>query len=117
MKKIILTVTIIASGFIFFPSCSDNVTANSKPNSDSAKQTEVSATVNGEALYKEKCMLCHGADGKQNTMGATDLSTSTLNHETVVAIITSGKNNMKAFSPELSDEQIQAVAKYAESLR
>jgi mono/diheme cytochrome c family protein len=50
-------------------------------------------------------------------MGAKDLATSTINHETVVAIITSGKNGMKAFSPELNAEQIEAVAKYAESLR
>jgi mono/diheme cytochrome c family protein len=62
-------------------------------------------------------MTCHGADGKQNTMGAADLSTSTLNHEVVVAIITSGKNAMKAFSPELNTEQIEAVAKYVETLR
>ena len=62
-------------------------------------------------------MLCHGGDGKQNTMGAADLSTSTIEHTSVVGIITSGKNTMKAFSPELNAEQIEAVAKYAESLR
>lgn len=119
MKKMILSISIITVVFILFPSCGDGGSANvnAKPKTDSVTQPEVSASINGKELYQQKCMLCHGADGKQNTMGAADLSTSTLNHETVVAIITSGKNNMKAFSPELSDEQIEAVAKYAESLR
>ncbi|CAN5821180.1 hypothetical protein BH11BAC7_BH11BAC7_36030 [soil metagenome] len=115
MKKIVLNISIVAAGLIFFVSCGDSEKPATNP--DSVRQPEVSATINGEVLYQEKCMVCHGADGKQNTMGAADLSSSTLNHETVLAIISSGKNNMKAFSPELSDEQIDAVAEYAESLR
>ena len=115
----ILSISIITGGFILFPSCGDDGSANvnAKPKTDSVTQPEVSASINGKELYQQKCMLCHGGDGKQNTMGAADLSTSTIEHTNVVGIITSGKNTMKAFSPELNAEQIEAVAKYAESLR
>jgi cytochrome c6 len=114
MKKTVLFMAVAASGLFLAQSCGNDAV---KGNKDSAAAPVVEATKSGSVLYEEKCMLCHGADGKQNTMGAADLSTSTLNHETVVAIITSGKNSMKAFSPELNAEQIEAVAKYVETLR
>ena len=101
------------SAFVFF-SCGNDV---EKTIPDTTPTASVSEYINGEVLYSEKCTMCHGADGKQNTLGAADLSTSSLNHETVVAIITSGKNGMRAFSPELSPAQIEAVAVYVESLR
>jgi mono/diheme cytochrome c family protein len=115
MKKTILFSSIAIVAFLFAQSCGSDT--KPKENSDSGNQGTISASVNGQVLYEEKCTMCHGADGKQNTMGAKDLSASTINHETVVATITSGKNGMKAFSPELNAEQIEAVAHYAESLR
>lgn len=115
MKKAFLFIAVAAAGFFFVEACGND--ASQKTNPDSAAAPTVGATVNGSVLYEEKCMLCHGVDGKQNTMGAADLSTSMLSHETVVAIITSGKNAMKAYSPELNMEQIEAVATYVETLR
>lgn len=115
MKKVFLIIPVAAAVFFFAQACGNDSATKAKD--DSVPQTTVSISVNGSVLYEQKCMLCHGADGKQNTMGAADLSTSTLNHETVTAIITSGKNTMKAFSPDLNAEQIEAVAKYVESLR
>lgn len=115
MKKIILCIAVAASGMFFAQSCGNDATKEEKK--DSAAAPVVEATTSGSVLYEEKCMMCHGADGKQNTMGASDLSTSALSHETVVTVITSGRNGMRAFSPELNAEQIEAVAKYVESLR
>ena len=116
MKKVFLIIPIAAAVFFSVQACGSDSAAKTKTD-DSMPQTTVSSSVNGNVLYEQKCQLCHGADGKQNSMGAADLSTSTLNHETVIAIITSGKNTMKAFSPELNAEQIEAVATYVESLR
>jgi mono/diheme cytochrome c family protein len=114
MKKTVLFIAVVTAGLFFAQSCGNDAV---KENKDSATPSVVEPTKSGSVLYEEKCMLCHGADGKQNTMGATDLSASALNHETVVAVITSGRNGMRAFSPELNAEQIEAVAKYVESLR
>lgn len=114
MKKIILSIAVAACGMFFAQSCGSDA---AKQNKDSAAAPVIEATQSGSVLYEEKCMMCHGADGKQNTMGATDLSASALSHETVVAVITSGRNGMRAFGPELNAEQIESVAKYVESLR
>jgi mono/diheme cytochrome c family protein len=115
MKKTFLFIS--AATFVIFSVQSCGTDASKKPGADTVDSATVSPSVNGKTLYEEKCTLCHGADGKQNTMGAADLSTSTLNHETVTTIIKTGKNGMKAFSPELNDEQIEAVGTYVESLR
>ena len=119
MKKAFLFIPVVAITFFFAQSCGNNEPnyGNDSTKTDSADKSSVSASVDAKVLFEEKCTVCHGADGKQNTMGAADLSTSKLNHETVVTIITSGKNGMKAFSPELNDAQIEAVATYVESLR
>ncbi|MDQ3109994.1 MAG: cytochrome c [Bacteroidota bacterium] len=117
MKKIVVFSAVAVVCLFFIQSCGNDTSP--KENVDSGTDTEatISASVNGKELYEEKCQLCHGGDGKQNTMGAADLSTSTLDHAVVTTIITSGKNSMKAFSPELNGEQIEAVAKYVETLR
>jgi mono/diheme cytochrome c family protein len=116
MKKIIST--FLFAGLIIFSvqSCGNNEPAKT-PVDSTNPQAKVSASVDGKTLYDDKCVVCHGEDGKAGTMGAADLSGSTINHPTVVATIKNGKNAMKAFSPELNDAQIEAVAAYAESLR
>lgn len=118
MKNVFLLLPAALLILCFAQSCGNNEPEYGKDSTikDSASAS-VSASVNGNALYEAKCVMCHGDDGKAGTMGAADLSSSKLDHNVVVATIKSGKNSMKAFSPELNDEQIEAVAKYAESLR
>jgi mono/diheme cytochrome c family protein len=77
----------------------------------------VSPSPEGKKLYEAKCITCHGADGTAGLMGAKDLQASTLEHATVVTIISGGKGTMKGFSGELTGPQIEEVARYAESLR
>ncbi len=71
----------------------------------------------GGQLYNDNCLVCHGADGKAGMSGATDLSTSVLSHEHTVAVITSGRNTMRPFGSQFTKEEIEAIAKYVESLR
>jgi cytochrome c553 len=83
--------------------------------SKGAKAGHKIAAVNGKEIYTEKCLLCHGDNGKLGMSGAKDLSVTQLAHQGVVEIITNGKNTMAAYKETLSAEQIEAVASYIET--
>ena len=53
-----------------------------------------STTVDGKKIYKQNCMLCHGADGSLGANGSKDLSQSTLSLDERKAIIKNGKGKM-----------------------
>lgn len=71
--------------------------------------------VNGKQIFEEKCMLCHGDNGKLGINGAKDLSVTQLSHEGILEIINNGKNGMAPYKDALSKEQIEAVAVYIET--
>ena len=73
-------------------------------------------------LYKKHCSLCHGMDGKLGLAGAGDLTLSVIPHEEIVNIITNGKTEnpgkiMTAFKDVLNEEEIDAIATFAEGFR
>jgi mono/diheme cytochrome c family protein len=70
-----------------------------------------------EALYLKQCKLCHGKDGQRMLSGAKDLSTSTMSLEERIKIITEGKGKMASYSSKISQEEIESVAIYIETLR
>jgi mono/diheme cytochrome c family protein len=72
---------------------------------------------NGEAIYNVACVACHGQDGKLGVGGAKDLTTSTLSHEGKVDMITNGKGLMTPFKGQLSEQEIEAVASYVDSMK
>ena len=80
-------------------------------------QNEEVALKNGQAIYTQVCAACHGQDGKLGVGGAKDLSKSTLSHVEVVQMITKGKGLMQPYEGVLSEQEIEAVASYAEGLR
>lgn len=107
MKKYLLTgITLVLCGVAVF-SCGGN--------SEAAKK-ESKGAVNGEQIYADNCVICHGKDGKAGMSGATDLSTSTLPHEGAVHVVTHGRNGMRPFT-ELTKEEIEAVVSHVETLR
>jgi mono/diheme cytochrome c family protein len=113
-RKLAFTIPIL----LFLAACGSSTSNSSSQNSPSTNQQEISAEPrSGETVYKDKCVLCHGDDGKKGLMGAVDLTTNTATHDAVVAIITNGKKSMTAFGGQLSKEEIEAVAKYAEEMR
>lgn len=71
----------------------------------------------GMAVFRQKCVTCHGSDGTLGLNGAKDLRQSTLSLEERVNIITNGKKLMTPFSTVLSPEEIQAVAEYTQSFK
>ncbi len=72
---------------------------------------------NGEQIYKAACVTCHGPDGKLGLVGAKDLTLSTLSHAEKVDLITNGKGNMTPFKGQLSEQEIEAVATYVDSMK
>lgn len=79
----------------------------------------------GEATFKSKCVLCHGADGTGNTplgkqLQAADLHSPDVQKHTnaeLHKIVHDGQTNMPAFADQLSDEEITQVIKYVRTFR
>lgn len=77
----------------------------------------------GAALYKQKCAMCHGADGKGfsaiKTPDFTDPKwQESTKDKAMFALIKLGKKGspMPAFAEKLKDEEIQAVVEYIRTL-
>ena len=74
-------------------------------------------TDEGKIVFEAKCALCHGVDGKLMLNGAKDLSVSKLTKVETIEMIKSGKGLMPGFKDELNEQQLNALAVYAEGLR
>ena len=75
------------------------------------------SNIKGKDLYLQFCQSCHGKDGKKGMLGAKDLSTSTLNQDEIVYVITNGRNNMMPYKSILDNEQIKTIADYIKNLK
>jgi mono/diheme cytochrome c family protein len=79
----------------------------------------------GEADYKAKCAMCHGADGLAATgMGKTlniksfkDPSQVKMTDAELIASTTKGKGKMPAYEGKLSGAQIADVIAYIRTLQ
>ena len=74
-------------------------------------------------LFKQKCSMCHGEDGKGypalKTPDFTDPKVqASLTDKQIVEVIKNGKKGtaMPAFADKLSDEQINSLVAYIRSL-
>jgi mono/diheme cytochrome c family protein len=79
----------------------------------------------GEAVYKAKCVACHGADGKgETTVGKAnkvrDLGSADVQRQSddeLAAIIGNGKGKMPAYGKSLKPEQIKELVAYLRTLK
>ncbi len=71
----------------------------------------------GKAIYDAKCIQCHGDNGKLKLSGAKDLTVSALSHDEKIAIVTNGKNAMMSYKKQLTQQQIDDVVAYVETLK
>ena len=77
------------------------------------------------ALYKSKCQICHGADGKGDTaagkkVGAKDFHSpevAKLSDAQLFEITKKGKDKMPAYNGKLTDDQIKSLIKFIHSLK
>jgi cytochrome c6 len=90
-----------------------------------ALSTACFAQGSGADIYKAKCQMCHGPDGLGATpagkaMKATPLNSPDSVKKTdaeLIAITTTGKNKMPAYSGKLSDADIKAVVGFVRTLQ
>jgi mono/diheme cytochrome c family protein len=77
------------------------------------------------ALYKSKCQVCHGADGKGDTPAGKKLGTKDLHSPEVAKlsdtemfdITKKGKDKMPPYDGKLTDDQIKSLVKYIHQLK
>src|SRR5262245_29209906 len=77
------------------------------------------------ALYKAKCQVCHGPDGKGDTamgkkLGLRDFHSpevAKMSDAELFEITKKGKEKMPAYDKKLTDDQIKSLVKYIRSLK
>ena len=78
----------------------------------------------GATIFKEKCGLCHGADGSGDTplgkqLKAADLRTKTvrqMSDSKLRRLVHDGRGDMPPYSEQLSNDGIDQVVKYVRTL-
>ena len=75
-------------------------------------------------LYKSKCQSCHGPDGKATNIGKKlgakdfqDPDVAKLSEADLANVTTTGKNKMPAYKGKLTEDQINALAKYIKEMK
>lgn len=76
------------------------------------------------ALYKAKCQVCHGPDGKGTAaglkLGARDFHSPEVAKMTdteLFDVTKKGKEKMPGYDKKLTDDQIKSLIKYIRSLK
>ncbi|MEM7573604.1 MAG: cytochrome c [Bacteroidota bacterium] len=89
----------------------------STSSSSNSTVSSASADIDVEKLWKVRCIACHGLYGDMGTNGAANLQEVTSPLADRVKIITNGSENgiMTAFGEILSEEEIEALARYTMS--
>ncbi|MDA8693125.1 cytochrome c [Saprospiraceae bacterium] len=73
--------------------------------------------IDAKKLFKQQCSSCHGRKGNLKINGAKKLTKSKIDLENAVARIYFGKGLMTSYRKILSEKEIVAVAKYAQTLK
>lgn len=118
MVKIILCTT-LAGLLLALAGCESGAKKITRLGAEASAQSAIGGVPqpDGQALFRQYCVLCHGADGKLGLNGAKDLTQSALTLDERILIITKGKNLMTPFGEMLTPEEIRAVAAYTTTLK
>lgn len=72
-------------------------------------------------VYKSKCAMCHGPDGKGKMAGTKDLGSAEvqkMSDADLTATLNSGKPpKMPAYKGKLTDDQIKSLVKYVRAFK
>lgn len=78
----------------------------------------------GAALFKQNCLMCHGANGEGTPTGKALKAASfqspaveKMSDVELATIIHNGKNNMPAFGNRLTSPQIESLVSYIRELQ
>jgi cytochrome c6 len=76
------------------------------------------------AVYKSKCQVCHGPDGKGSAagqkLGVKDIHSPDVEKESdadLIALTKAGKGKMPAYDKKIPDDQIAALVKFMRGLK
>jgi mono/diheme cytochrome c family protein len=83
------------------------------------------AQQSGEATYKAKCAMCHGADGLGETPAGKAMKANSFKSDAdvkasdadLIKVTKDGKGKMPAYTGKLTDAQIQEVVTYIRTLQ
>ena len=78
--------------------------------------TPPQANPEGQALFQDTCVFCHGRRGEGGHNGMPLEGLAAFGNGHVVDIISNGQNNMPAFSDTFSASQIRAIAEHVRTL-
>jgi len=98
-----------------------------QPAADTGSVANIDPLVLGAKVYRERCVLCHGPEGKGDGPAAAGLNPKPRNHsdgtymksrtdEELLGVIRVGKGGMPAWGNVLSEQEIQAVLKHVRTL-
>jgi|HubBroStandDraft_4_1064222.scaffolds.fasta_scaffold44614_1 cytochrome c6 len=83
------------------------------------------AQQSGEATYKAKCAMCHGADGVGDTPVGKSMKVNSFKSDAdvkasdadLIKVTKDGKGKMPAYAGKLTDDQIQEVVAFIRTLQ
>ncbi len=110
LRMVLIRTALVVFLTVFLFACGGS---DSVPTSNSTDITEAES----QRLYTMKCGLCHGNDGKLMLSGAPDLSSSRLELNERIALITYGKGKMPPQKDVLTADEIRGIARYIETFR
>lgn len=107
------------------PDTSSNT--STPPQTTAGGDTTASALTDGGAIFKQRCALCHGPDGRGDGPGAKGLKPAPRNYhdheymnsktdEELLQTIRIGKGVMPAWGKVLSEDQMRAVLAHVRQL-
>jgi|LakMenE18May11ns_1017448.scaffolds.fasta_scaffold9954464_6 mono/diheme cytochrome c family protein len=108
-NQLIVFIIYLFLSFGFF-SCASSEVKNEATTASTIK-------VDGKMIYSERCVACHGKDGKLGFAGAKDLTKSVYKLNEIIHQVTNGKGAMTPFKNILSAEEILAVSEYTLMLK
>ncbi len=84
--------------------------------------SNVAFAESGADVYKAKCAMCHGPDGKKEnaamgTKALTSPEIQKMSEAELVQVVSKGKGKMPGYAGKLTDEQIKAVVAYVKTLK
>lgn len=104
---------ILVAGLALVASCSF-AAACASSSSTPAAPADDPVLVEGQRIYSQNCVSCHGSKGEggygKKLAGVVETKYPNIDDE--IAVITNGKGGMPSFSQKLTAEQIQAVTQY-----
>jgi len=117
MAHIKKAVAIVCFTALFTTACDQDNTAVDQAAQKQPRVSGYDTLKMGRETFEEKCVVCHGTDGRLGIGGAKVLPDTKLGIDEIKQQVTNGKKAMPSFKQVLTDVEIDAVARYALSLK